>query len=213
MEGQRSGVLLVVSRASHGPTPQKHHLVWWNCLCQKCGKTVCRSGTSLRTYPAKGCSPTCSRRKYLPDRNAGDVPEWRTWSGMLRRCTYAQSVGFMRYGGRGIRVCTRWRKSFTNFLADMGVRPKGKSLDRIDNDGPYSPENCRWATRAEQMQNTSTNHYLTFGGKTLCAAEWARRVGVSRTSLLWRIENWPVKRAFTEPSRCDSGKNCRRSGA
>ncbi|WP_280186032.1 MULTISPECIES: hypothetical protein [Nocardia] len=105
-----------------------------------------------------------------------------------------------RYGGRGITIDPRW-DSFENFLADMGERPAGTTLDRIDNDGPYSPDNCRWASNLTQGNNRANNRHITYRGRTQTIAEWAREVGLPRGVVYNRIMllKWPVDRALTEP--------------
>src|SRR4029077_16821093 len=118
---------------------------------------------------------------------------------MRGRCYNQRNHKFPRYGGRGISVCRRWDK-FENFLADMGRCPKGKSLDRIDNNGNYEPGNCRWATRKQQARNTATNRLIEFDGKSYCAAEWSEKTGLSEHMIYQRIRlGWTAKRALTTP--------------
>lgn len=104
------------------------------------------------------------------------------WRSMKARCLRVTHKNYNRYGGRGIQVCERWL-DFKNFLEDMGAPPIGMTLERTNNDGPYSPDNCRWATRIEQSNNTSTNTHLTYNGETLTLMEWARRFNVTRSSI------------------------------
>jgi len=119
---------------------------------------------------------------------------------MTKRCTNPNEKDWAGYGGRGIRVCERWRASFANFLADMGQRPTEKhTIEREDNDGDYSPDNCRWATRAEQVVNQRSNRILTFKGRSMPVSEWAKVTGINYGTLLTRITRlgWSVKRALS----------------
>lgn len=120
---------------------------------------------------------------------------------MIRRCENPKTFGFARYGGRGIRVCERWRNSFTAFLADMGERPSAShSLDRINTNGNYEPENCRWATRLQQNRNSRNNTLIEWNGETLCIAEWAERTGISKFVLSMRLlRGWSIERTLTFP--------------
>jgi hypothetical protein len=111
---------------------------------------------------------------------------YQVWGSLRQRCLNPKSLAFDNYGGRGISVCARW-DSFENFLADMGEKPEGMQLDRIDNDGNYEPSNCRWATREVQARNRSSNRLLTLNGKTQCMQEWADELGIGYSALKWQI--------------------------
>ncbi len=124
-----------------------------------------------------------------------------TWHQMLRRCTIPTACNYHNYGRRGIAVCHRWR-CFEAFLFDMGGRPSGLEIDRIDNDGDYEPGNCRWVTKKQQMRNTRQNHVLAFDGRSQCLIEWAEELGIARHTLSRRIERgWSAERALTTPMR------------
>ncbi len=114
------------------------------------------------------------------------TPEYRSWLSMKTRCRNPKAPNFHLYGGRGIAVCKRWL-SFESFLADMGYRPPGTSLDRVDNALGYFRENCRWSTAKEQASNRRNNRLITIGYETLTLTEWARRAGISDTAMLYRV--------------------------
>jgi hypothetical protein len=115
---------------------------------------------------------------------------------MWYRCTSPKHPHFKDYGGRGIEVCERW-KSFALFLQDVGQRPPGKTLDRLDCHGNYEPGNCRWATSEEQQRNLRTNRLLTFDGKTQCLTAWAKEAGIKKSTLRERLERgWSVEAAL-----------------
>lgn len=117
-----------------------------------------------------------------------------SWSSMRGRCQQPNSTSYPRYGGRGIKVCARWQ-IFDNFLEDMGERPAGTSLDRIDLEGDYTPENCRWATGDEQARNKSNTRWFDHNGEKLCMKDYAKVLGISYAALSKRVEaGWPVER-------------------
>ncbi len=125
----------------------------------------------------------------------------KAWGSMNRRCYAKTSHNYSLYGARGIRVCERWRHSFENFFADMGTRPDPSlSLERIDNNGDYTPENCKWATSIEQSNNRRSSVFLTFAGKTQTIAQWAREIGLTTSALWLRLNqyHWPLEKALTE---------------
>jgi hypothetical protein len=125
-----------------------------------------------------------------------DHPLYGVWRGMRERCSYPGHIRYHRYGGRGIKVCDRWREDFWAFVDDMSPRPEGTTIDRIDNDGDYEPGNCRWATTGEQRRNARRVVMVTHRGKTQCVDDWAAEIGVHRTTLRSRAEvrdwNYPA---------------------
>lgn len=121
---------------------------------------------------------------------------YQSWRCMRQRCELKSHDKYKKYGGIGIRVCDRWM-SFENFLSDMGERPPGTSLERIDNRGNYEPGNCRWATPKEQAANRGTNVVITYDGKSRCVTEWAEIFGVSARALFHRVsKGYPVDRVM-----------------
>lgn len=122
------------------------------------------------------------------------------WMQMMSRCYDPNHPKYERYGGRGIRVCDRWicRRLF---IEDMGERPDGKSLNRINNDGNYEPSNCEWADATQQAQNRSSNRNIEFNGESHCITQWERITGIHRKTIAKRLESgWPVEKALTIPA-------------
>jgi hypothetical protein len=126
------------------------------------------------------------RTKFFPDGRF--TPEYQSWILARRRCINRRSADYADYGGRGIRMCQKWLGSFADFLADMGPRPPGTTLDRKETNGDYCPENCRWATSIEQSQNRRCVKKYTHAGRTFCLAEWSRVLGVPLATLCSRLE-------------------------
>lgn len=118
---------------------------------------------------------------------------------MIQRCTNPKAVSYPSYGGRGISVCARWR-TFQNFVADMGLRPAGTSIERVNQNGNYEPGNCRWATPKEQARNTSRSIIVSIDGAMMCLKDWAQENGVRYNTIVVRLaRGWDLKEALTVP--------------
>ncbi len=140
--------------------------------------------------------------KHGQDQRYRRSPEYVVWFNMIQRCHNPNHTYYKNYGGRGIIVCVEWRESFAQFNLDMGSRPEGKMLGRVNNNSPYCKENCRWETRMEQNSNTRRNRFLTAHGETKTLAEWSRCTGIDALLIAQRIkQGWSVERAVTEPAK------------
>lgn len=146
-----------------GPAPKRGRRTMWRCLCV-CGNKIVASTVALRrkVRPVRscGCLQLERTRKANTTHGMKGTREYSAWQAMLNRCRNLRVKEYSKYGAIGIRVCDRWEK-FENFFADMGPRPIGTTIDRVDNTGDYCPGNCRWADYQEQAQNRSSNVYVS----------------------------------------------------
>lgn len=166
------------------------------CECE-CGEVTLKALGELKKGTTKSCG--CLLRetnKTKKTKHGGYVgykesPEMNTWRSMIKRCYSSTNDNFGRYGGRGIGVCESWRGSngFACFLEDMGCRPSAShTLDRINNDGDYGPENCRWATAKQQANNKSNLRFIEHDGRRLTVTEWSTILGIRVTTILERLK-------------------------
>ncbi len=195
--GRRYGRLVAMERMTY----KENNSYVWKCKCD-CGNEFLVPRSRLTTKNTQSCG--CMYRKV----GGASVKthklhrEFCILRQMIRRCTNPKSHAYASYGGRGIRVCKRWMQSFDNFISDMGPRPSRKhSIERVDNNGNYNPKNCRWALSLEQQQNTRYNKNITYEGRTMCIAAWARELGMNVRTLTARLRHkkWSVKAAFENP--------------
>ncbi len=174
----------------------------WRCVCE-CGREAFVNCNNLRMGQVQSCG--CLRNERLREAKPKTQPrrvspEEMSWRSMVARCTRRSSPSFDRYGGRGIAICQEWR-DFNVFLRDMGPRPSLKhSLERLDNDAGYNPQNCVWATAREQSRNNSRNVMLTYRGVTKCLTDWAIELGFGKVMLRNRLRRgWSIEDAFSTP--------------
>lgn len=181
----------------------------WICQCDCGNETTVRSG-NLTSGAVKSCG--CYKHEYLVNSHTvhgGAKCEgkrtklYSIWIGMRRRCYDRNDANYPRYGGRGIVVCNEWKNDFAIFRewAIKNGYSSDLTIDRIDNDKEYSPENCRWTGALEQARNRRSNKVITFNGETHTAIEWEEKLGFSRGTISRRITSrgWSVERALTEP--------------
>ena len=160
----------------------------WVCQC-KCGKTGYVNRDNLKYGTSKSCG--CLKKEETIKRNTThgktNTKTFKSWCAIKQRTLNKNNNMYYAYGGRGIKLCKRWR-SFENFLADMGERPKGTSIDRINNNGGYNPSNCRWTTNKQQAKNKSNTILVTYKKRTKPLIEWANELGINYKTLVYRIK-------------------------
>lgn len=197
LTGQRFGRLVVLARSA----PDANSNARWSCMCD-CGTARVVYGQSLGNGATQSCGCLAKEPGRRQTHGASSSNDYKSWAAMVQRCTNPNNHKWPRYGGRGITVCERWR-DYENFLADMGPRPSGMTLDRYpNNDGNYEPGNCRWATPTQQQNNTSFNKFVTVEGERLTYAQAARKSLLNRATIRDRISRgWDAERAFTTPAR------------
>lgn len=197
LTGLRFGRWTVMERA-----PNRGKRVYWVCRCD-CGATREIRQDGLRSGVSQSCG--CYQHDVVTKHGMWRSAAHGVWEGMIQRCDNPNHLAYARYGGRGIRVCERWHE-FAEFYADMYPKPfSSASLDRIDNNGDYCPENCRWATKKEQSRNRSDNRVLNYHGIERCVTEWAETLGMKVSALNERIRcGWTVEDALDTPVHLDN---------
>ena len=209
LTGRKFGRLTVVERAGN----TKHGAAKWLCICE-CGKETVVIGDELRNGNTQSCG--CLAKELSSARMKGreahnkthdmtGTPIYKEWSAMKRRCYKSSDKNYPSYGGRGITVCDRWKNSFELFYEDVSRLPnfgkQGYSINRINNDGNYEPQNVEWADSKTQSNNRRTNHLITFNGKTQTISQWACECGMPYKRLWKRINifHWEIERALNTP--------------
>lgn len=157
---------------------------YWFCKCD-CGSERRVAQHHLKTGHAQSCG--CIGLERITRHNKSDTPTYKTWENMLSRCLNPNATGYHLYGGRGIQVCPEWRV-FDNFFRDMGERPSGKTLDRVDFNGNYEPTNCRWLSVKEQANNLRRNRRVEYEGKSYTLAQLSELTSVGYKTLQQRLD-------------------------
>lgn len=197
LTGQRFGKL-VVQRRSADRGRGKKPLVKWDCLCD-CGNITTVSTGALKTGHTKSCGCLWKSHGY-----ANKEKLYQVWLNMRRRCYEPTNKRWEHYGGKGIQVCGEWKDDYLAFRewAMSNGYKKSLTLDRVDNDGDYCPENCRWADLKTQQNNTSRNRWVEFEGKKYTVSQLADRLGLTYTALLHRLDRgWPMERIASQKQR------------
>lgn len=197
LTGQRFGKLTVIEYLG-----RKNHQNYWKCRCD-CGNIVCCYHYNLTrgTSTSCGCLRSYYARKVRNCHGEATTRLYKEWGRMRNRCYNKNSPDYNRYGGRGIKACSEWDTfwPFREWALANGYTDE-LSLDRIDVNKDYSPENCRWITMREQQSNKRTNIFIEHNGRKQTVAQWANELGILKETIMWRV------RAGWEPEQCLFGK-------
>lgn len=191
--GNKYGRLTVIQHL--GVKTRRTH--YWRCQCE-CGNIIETSGDNLKKGNSKSCGCISKECSWNKTHGMAKTTEYAIWNSMKMRCINPNNEAYSNYGGRGIKVCERWANSFENFYQDMGKRPEGMSIDRINVNGNYCPENCRWATIEEQSRNKRDNVYIEYKGERKILSDWANDLNMSVAALSNRLNKYgyTIEEAF-----------------
>lgn len=206
LTGMTFGHLTVIKRSEDHISANGSKKVVWKCKCDCGSYTEVTSGNLLSSHTTScgcvGSRKTIGARSVTHNKSKDQL--YSVWSGIKRRCYNPNEEGYYKYGGRGISMCDEWRESFFSFYK-WGIKNgycKGLQIERIDNDGNYCPENCRWATAKEQAYNRRNTIYLECFGEKNNLWEWEKKTGIPASRIDDRIrKGWSVQRALTQPVR------------
>jgi hypothetical protein len=197
--GKKFNRLLVVKKAG-----RKNYKVMWECVCD-CGNTTFVNTFYLINSKIRSCG--CLHKEQLIERNTTHNQRhtklYETWKKMRDRCNRPNATQYKDYGGRGIKVCEEWDKSFQAFYdwSYANGYDDNLTIDRIDNNKGYSPDNCRWATYKEQMRNKRTNHIITYKNQPQCISKWCEELNLSYSAVTGRLRRgWSVEKALSTPT-------------
>lgn len=199
LTGEKFGRLTVVEHVGMNQRGK----ATWECRCE-CGNICTIEGVKLTSGHTKSCG--CYNRDAAKERflthGMSKTRLYNIWRVMIKRCTYENAINYANYGARGIRVCDEWQgfEGFKKWALAHGYADN-LTIDRIDNNGDYTPDNCRWVDMTTQLRNTSRNRLIMFRGETHCMKDWAEILGMNYRTLKQRINvyGWSVERAFTTP--------------
>lgn len=198
LTGKKLGYLLVIKRL-----PVKNRRTYWECKCE-CGKIITKRFDNVRVHSDASCGCIGKLKSILAATKHNDcnTTEYNTYKGIKRRCFNKKYRGYLNYGARGITMSKEWADSYKTFLSDMGRKPSPHhEIERIDNNGNYCKENCRWATRKEQCNNTRANRKITINGVTKNFSEWLCHYNLLDSTVRARLHRgWDIIKSFTTPA-------------
>lgn len=201
LTGQRFGRLTVIKRDEN----DKRGNVQWLCECD-CGKSAIVRGYQLTVGKTKSCG--CLKGTHK-SHHKSNLRIWYIWQNMKQRCSKESHISYKHYGARGILVCDEWKNDFMNFYnwAMANGYKDNLTIDRIDVNGNYEPNNCRWVNMKTQQRNRTNNHLVTLNGETKCMLEWCEIYHLQYNTVLRRLKNgWDIVTAITKPSRVKKGR-------
>jgi|SRR5882724_12144428 len=173
--------------------------LYWHCKCE-CGTEKVVKGGCLLKGESLSCG--CYWHEQITQHGMTNTPTFKSWDSMLQRCTNKNAPDYSRYGGVGVKICSRWLTSFINFYEDMGERPKGTTIDRYPNPkGNYEPDNCRWGTQEQQSRNKKNSRWLIYKGESKMLVDWACEFGIPYDLLLRRANRGLTEEQLFAPSR------------